>query len=361
MLYHLLYSFRESISAFNVFHYITFRAAYAFITAFLIGLVLGPIIIRKLKKYHIGQNIRVDVPKNHLSKAGTPTMGGLLIMVSLFIPTLCWADLTSKYIWLVLIATIGFGVIGFCDDYIKVVKSESLGLKARYKFPAQVVVGLIVTCLLAFYVADPRVATRIGVPFFKEVFPDLHGFYILFALLVVLGASNAVNLTDGLDGLAIGPVVFAMMAYTVIVYLTGNIKFADYLNIPYVQGTGELAIFCGAVMGAGLGFLWYNFYPAQMFMGDVGSLALGGALGTLALASKQELILLVIGGVFVMEALSVIIQVISFKLTGRRVFQMAPLHHHFEKKGWEEPKIIMRFWIISIILALLSLSTLKLR
>jgi phospho-N-acetylmuramoyl-pentapeptide-transferase len=288
-------------------------------------------------------------------------MGGILIMISLFIPTLCWADLTNKYIWLVLIATIGFGIIGFYDDYIKVVKKKSLGLMARYKFPAQVVVGLIITYLLAYHVAEPKMATRIGIPFFKEVFPDLHGFYIIFGLLVILGSCNAVNLTDGLDGLAIGPVVFAMMAYTVIVYLTGNIRFAEYLNIPYVKGTGELAIFCGAVMGAGLGFLWYNSYPAQMFMGDVGSLALGGALGTLALASKQELILLVIGGVFVIEALSVIIQVISFQLTGKRVFQMAPLHHHFEKKGWEEPKIIVRFWIISIILALLSLSTLKLR
>jgi phospho-N-acetylmuramoyl-pentapeptide-transferase len=351
----------ETLSVFNVFRYITFRTAYAFITAFFISLILGPFIIRKLKKYQIGQNIRAGVPKNHFSKAGTPTMGGLLIMISLFIPTLCWADLTNTYIWLVLIATIGFGIIGFYDDYIKVVKRDPLGLRARYKFPFQVLIGLIITCLLAYYIADPKIATRIGIPFFKEIFPDLHGFYILFALLVILGASNAVNLTDGLDGLAIGPVVFSMMAYTVIVYLTGNIKFAEYLNIPYVPGTGELAVFCGAVMGAGLGFLWYNSYPAQMFMGDVGSLALGGALGTLALASKQELILLVIGGVFVMEALSVIIQVISFKLTGKRVFQMAPLHHHFEKKGWEEPKIIVRFWIISIILGLLSLSTLKLR
>jgi len=361
VLYHILYPLHETISVFNVFRYITFRTAYAFITAFIISLILGPFIISKLKKYHIGQNIRTDVPKNHLSKAGTPTMGGILIMISLFIPTLCWADLTNKYIWLVLIATIGFGIIGFYDDYIKVIKRKSLGLRARYKFPAQVLVGLIITCLLAFYVADSRIATRIGIPFFKEIYPDLHGFYLLFALLVILGASNAVNLTDGLDGLAIGPVVFAMMAYTVIVYLTGNIKFAEYLNIPYVEGAGELAIFCGAVIGAGLGFLWYNAYPAQMFMGDVGSLSLGGALGTLALASKQEFILLVIGGVFVIEALSVIIQVISFKLTGKRVFQMAPLHHHFEKKGWEEPKIIVRFWIISIILAMLSLSTLKLR
>jgi phospho-N-acetylmuramoyl-pentapeptide-transferase len=359
--YHILYPLRDVIPVFNVFRYITFRTAYAFITAFFISLILGPIIIKKLKKYHIGQNIRADVPENHFTKAGTPTMGGLLIIVSLFIPIFFWADLTNKYIWLVVIATLGFGLIGFYDDYIKVVLGESLGLRARYKFPAQIVVGLVVTYLLTFHIADPKIATRLVIPFFKELLPDLHWFYIPLGMLVIIGTSNAVNLTDGLDGLAIGPVVFAMMAYTVFVYLTGNIKFAHYLNIPYVEGVGELAIFCGAVMGAGLGFLWFNSYPAQMFMGDVGSLALGGALGTLALASKQELILLVVAGIFVIEALSVIIQVISFKLTGKRVFRMAPLHHHFEKKGWEEPKIIVRFWIISIILVMLSLSTLKLR
>jgi len=361
VLYHFLYPLKDLIPVFNVFRYITFRTTYAFVTAFFISLLLGPMIIRKLKKYNIGQNIREEVPENHFAKAGTPTMGGLLIIVSLLIPIFFWADLTNRYIWLVMLATVGFGLIGFLDDYIKVIKGNPLGLRARYKFPAQIMVGLVVTLLLIYWASDPAIATRLVIPFFKRLFPDLSWFYIPFGMLVIIGASNAVNLTDGLDGLAIGPVVFATMAYTVIVYVTGNIKFAHYLNIPYVEGVGELAIFCGAVMGAGLGFLWFNSYPAQMFMGDVGSLALGGALGTLALASKQELILLVIAGVFVIEALSVIIQVISFKLTGKRVFKMAPLHHHFEKKGWEEPKIIVRFWIISIILALLSLSTLKLR
>lgn len=362
MLYHLFYPLHEVYSAFNVFRYITFRAVYAIITAFLISLVFGPLLIRKLKEHHIGQEIREEGPKTHFSKAGTPTMGGLLILIALALPVLLWADLSNRYIWLILFSTLGFGAIGFWDDYLKVIKKHNLGLKGRYKLLAQTVVGLGVAFFLYYYPSNPEYATRLGVPFFKTVLPDLNGFYILFAVLLVVGASNAVNLTDGLDGLAIVPVIISMIAYMVMVYAAGHAGFASYLNIPYVTGVGELAIFCGAVIGAGLGFLWFNAYPAQMFMGDVGALALGGALGTLALVSKNELILLLIGGVFVAEALSVIIQVIYFKLTGgKRIFRMAPLHHHFEQLGWEEPKIIVRFWIVSIILALLSLSTLKLR
>lgn len=361
MLYHILYLFHGLHSGFNVFRYITFRSIYAIITAFAISLIFGPMLIRKLKQYHIGQNIRKDGPQNHFSKAGTPTMGGLLILMAMVIPTLLWANLANRYVWLTLFSALGFGAIGFYDDYLKVVKKRSLGLTGKQKLMAQILVGSVVALFLYFYPSNPAYATRLGVPFFKTVLPDLNVYYIPFAILLVVGASNAVNLTDGLDGLAIVPVVISMVAYMIMVYVAGHVKFAEYLNIPYVEGVGELAIFCGAVIGAGLGFLWFNAYPAQMFMGDVGALALGGALGTLALASKNELILLLIGGIFVLEALSVIIQVISFKLTGKRVFRMAPLHHHFEQKGWEEPKIIVRFWIVAIILALFSLSTLKLR
>ena len=363
MLYYILYPLHEAYSAFNVFKYITFRTAYAVMTAFLISLFMGPWLIRKLKEYQIGENIREDGPRSHIAKTGTPTMGGILILMALVIPTLLWADIKNSYILLILFSTLGFGFIGFADDYLKVVKKRSLGLGAKEKFAAQIFISLCIAIVIIYLIPErDSYATKLGVPFFKKVRPDIGLFYIPFAMLVVVGASNAVNLTDGLDGLAIGPIIIATAAYMAIIYVTGHYKFADYLDIQYVKGSGEVTVFCGAVVGASLGFLWFNTYPAQMFMGNVGSLALGGALGTVAVISKHELLLLLIGGLFVIEALSVIIQVAYFKLSnGRRIFRMAPLHHHFEEKGWEEPKVIVRFWIIAIVLALLALSTLKLR
>lgn len=361
MLYHLIFPLHELHSVFNVFRYITFRTAYAIITALIISFFIGPYLIKKLKELQIGQQIRPEGPKNHLAKAGTPTMGGILIIISLCVPTLLWADLTNPFIWLTLLSTLGFGLIGFIDDYIKVIKKRSLGLRARSKIIFQVAIALSIGILLYSFSQRGLFTTKLSIPFFKEITPNLGLIYIALVVFIITGTSNAVNLTDGLDGLAIGPMIIASMAYMIIAYLAGNINFAQYLNIFYVRGAGELAIFGGSLIGASLGFLWFNAYPAQMFMGDVGALALGGALGTMAIITKHEIVLVIIGGIFVIEAVSVILQVISYRLTGKRIFRMAPLHHHFEQKGWEEPKIIVRFWIVSILLALLSLSTLKLR
>ncbi|MBI3014576.1 MAG: phospho-N-acetylmuramoyl-pentapeptide-transferase [Candidatus Tectomicrobia bacterium] len=361
MLYLLLYPFRDVITAFNVFRYITFRTAYAIITALVISFIVGPWLIAELRRRQIGQTIREEGPRSHFSKAGTPTMGGLLILIALTLPTLLWADLTNRYIWLILFSTLGFGAIGFLDDYLKISRHSSRGLRAPYKFGAQVLVGLLVALALYFQDGGFFIATRVTIPFFKRVLPDLGWFYIPFVMLVIVGASNAVNLTDGLDGLAIGPVIIATVSYLIIAYAVGHAGFAEYLNLPFIGGAGELAVFAGSVIGASLGFLWFNAYPAQMFMGDVGALALGAALGTMAVITKHELLLVVIGGIFVIETVSVIVQVVSFQTTGKRVFRMAPIHHHFEQKGWEENKVVIRFWIVAILLALLSLSTLKLR
>ncbi|MFH1980778.1 MAG: phospho-N-acetylmuramoyl-pentapeptide-transferase [Pseudomonadota bacterium] len=359
MLLYLLYPLHQSISAFNVFRYITFRAIYASLTAFLICFFLGPWAIRMLSRLQIGQYVRDDGPQTHLQKAGTPTMGGVLIIFSVTVSTLLWTDLTNAYVWIALMVTVAFAAIGFTDDYLMQVKKQSKGLSARQKFLLQTVVALAMGCLLYF---GTDFSTRITVPFFKKFTPELGWGYIPFAALIIVGSSNAVNLTDGLDGLAIGPIIIAATTYMVFAYVAGHARIADYLQINFVSGSGEITIFCGALAGAGLGFLWFNAYPAQVFMGDVGSLSLGGALGAVAVITKQEILLVLVGGLFVMETLSVIFQVGFFKLThGRRIFKMAPLHHHFELKGWPEPKVIVRFWIIAIALALLSLSTLKLR
>jgi len=358
MLYHLLYPLHDLFSFLNVFRYITFRTIYAILTALLISFVIGPWLIKKLKAFQIGQVVREDVPSRHMAKNGTPTMGGSLILAAILIPTLLWSDLTNPYIWIVLLTTLGFGILGFLDDYKKVRDKNGMGIKARCKFPIQLAIG-IVTCLILFTTIDHD--SRLILPFFKKVMPDLGGWYILFGMLVIVGSANAVNLTDGLDGLAIGPVLIASGTFMLFCYLAGNYRFANYLQIPFVKGSGELTVLCGALVGSGLGFLWFNTYPAQVFMGDVGSLALGAALGTIAVITKQEFLLVIVGGIFVIEALSVIIQVFSYQLRKKRVFRMAPLHHHFELKGWAEPKIIVRFWIIGIILGLVAISTLKLR
>jgi phospho-N-acetylmuramoyl-pentapeptide-transferase len=358
MLYHLLYPLHTYFSGFNVFRYITFRTAYAIVTALIVTLIIGPWLIRTLQGWQIGQQINEDGPKTHKKKSGTPTMGGILIIIGILIPTLLWADLTNVYVWLAVFSILSFGGIGFLDDYLKSVKKKSEGLWPRYKFALQILAALAIAVILYHL---PAYSTKLSIPFFKKIMPDLGWFYIPFAIFVIVGASNAVNLTDGLDGLAIGPVIVAAFSYTVVTYVTGHKVFAEYLQLTYIGGASELAIFCGAMIGAGLGFLWFNAYPASVFMGDIGSLPLGGAIGTVAVISKHELLLLLVGGLFVIETLSVIFQVASFKLTKKRVFRMAPIHHHFELKGWDEPKIIVRFWIIAIILALLSLSTLKLR
>lgn len=359
MLYHALYSLHTTHSIFNVFRYTTFRSLLAALMALSISFLLGPGLIRRLTENQIGQPIRTDGPERHKVKAGTPTMGGTLILFSLVLATLLLADLANPYIWLVLLVTLGFGAIGFVDDYRKFRYGSSAGLAARYKFLAQCAVATLGAALLF---AVPEFAPTVAVPFLKNVKADLGLFYLPFAALVVVGASNAVNLTDGLDGLAIGPVMITAGTYTVFAFVTGNVKLADYLQIPFVAGAGELTVFCSALAAAGLGFLWFNAYPAQMFMGDVGSLPLGAALAMVALITKHELVLVVVGAVFVVEALSVIAQVSYFKWTGgKRIFRMAPIHHHYELKGWPEPLIIVRFWIVSIICALLALSTLKLR
>ncbi len=358
MLYLLLYPLHTEFSLFNVFRYLSFRIIYAAITAFVVAFLLAPWLIRKLQEVRMGQQIRDDGPSTHQVKSGTPTMGGLLILFAVALGTFLWADITNRYVWLVVCSTLGFGAIGFADDYLKFVRRQSKGLSASQKFLAQGVMAFAVG--LFFYVL-PGYSTQLSVPFFKNFTPDLGLFYIPFAVLVIVGTSNAVNLTDGLDGLAIGPIMIATLAYTIVAYIVGNRVISDYLLIPYIEGVGEVAVFTASMFGASLGFLWFNAYPASIFMGDVGSLPLGAALGTVAVASKHELLLFLVGGVFVIEAVSVIFQVASFKSRGKRIFLMAPLHHHFEMKGWEEPKVVVRLWIVAILLALLSLSTLKLR
>ena len=359
MLYHLLYPLHTTFSVFNVFRYITFRTIYASLTAFLICFLLGPWMIRKLAQMQVGQYIRNDGPKTHLDKAGTPTMGGTLIILSIVVSILLWSDLTNFYVWITLFVVVGYGLVGFIDDYLMQVKKQSKGLSVRTKLVWQAIIALIAGFLV--YIS-PDFSTQITIPFFKNVSPDFGWGYIIFAAFVIVGASNAVNLTDGLDGLAIGPVIIAATTYMIFAYVAGHFKIANYLQINYVSGSGELAIFCGAIVGSGMGFLWFNTYPAQIFMGDVGSLSLGAFLGTVAVITKQEILLVLVGGLFVIEALSVIFQVSFFKMTsGKRIFRMAPLHHHFELKGWPEPKVIVRFWIIAIALAMLAMSTLKLR
>jgi phospho-N-acetylmuramoyl-pentapeptide-transferase len=358
MLYHLLYPLASSIKLFNVFKYLTFRTIYAMITALVVCFIIGPWVIRKLEALQARQVIRTDGPESHLKKQGTPTMGGVLILAAIVIPTLLWADLANIYIWLTLLIIAGYGLIGFIDDYKKVVEKNPRGLSPRQKMFWQVLMGAAVALFLYF---QPGFSRELYFPFFKKLHPDLGIFFIPFVTLVIVGASNAVNLTDGLDGLAIGPVVINAGTYMLFTYMVGNAKLSGYLQIPYIPGSGELCILCGAMVGAGLGFLWYNSYPAEVFMGDVGSLPLGGALGTLAVITKQEILLVIVGGIFVIEALSVIFQVGSYKYRGKRIFRMAPIHHHFELKGVAEPKIIVRFWIITIILALVAISTLKLR
>lgn len=347
-------------SGFNVFRYLTLRTILGVLTALFISFILGPYLIRHLTHKQIGQSVREDGPATHLDKIGTPTMGGLLILVSIGVSTLCWADLSNRYIWVVLLVTLLFGLIGLVDDYKKVTRKDSRGLSARHKYAAQSLVGLA-AALYLYQSATLAVETQLIVPFVKALVFDLGWFYVLLAYLVIVGSSNAVNLTDGLDGLAILPTVLVAGALAIFAYAAGNIRFADYLGIPYVPGVGEVAIFCGAMVGAGLGFLWFNAYPAQVFMGDIGALALGAALGVVAVTVRQELALFIMGGIFVMEAVSVMLQVASFKLTGRRVFRMAPLHHHYELKGWPEPRVIVRFWIITVILVLIGLASLKIR
>ncbi|WMS88677.1 phospho-N-acetylmuramoyl-pentapeptide-transferase [Pleionea litopenaei] len=351
---------QQYYSGFNVFNYLTFRAILSVITALGISLFIGPIMIRKLTHYQIGQTVRTDGPQSHLSKSGTPTMGGALILIAIALSTLLWGDLDNRHVWVVLLTTLGFGVIGWVDDYRKLIRKDPKGLPAKWKYFWQSIVGLAAAIYMYNYATAP-VETTLYLPFFKNVAIALGIFFIPLAYFVIVGTSNAVNLTDGLDGLAILPTVLVAGALAIFAYVTGNIKFSEYLAIPYVAGVGELTIFCGALVGAGLGFLWFNTYPAQVFMGDVGALGLGAALGTIAVVVRQELVLFIMGGVFVMETLSVILQVTSFKLTGRRIFNMAPLHHHYELKGWPEPRVIVRFWIISVVLVLVGIATLKLR
>ncbi|MDH5190272.1 MAG: phospho-N-acetylmuramoyl-pentapeptide-transferase [Gammaproteobacteria bacterium] len=347
-------------SGFNVFQYITLRAILGALTALVLSFMIGPAMIRKLSFHQIGQTVRQDGPISHLPKAGTPTMGGALILVAIGVATLLWADLGNRYVWVALVVTFLFGAIGFLDDYIKLIQRDPKGLIPRYKYLMQSVVGLGAAFYL-FDAASVPAETQLIVPFFKNFVIELGAFYIILTYFVIVGSSNAVNLTDGLDGLAVMPCVLVSGALGIFAYVAGNINFAGYLGIPYVPGVGELTVFCAALAGAGLGFLWFNAYPAQVFMGDIGALALGAALGIVAVLVRHELALVIMGGVFVMETVSVILQVGSFKLTGKRIFQMAPLHHHFELKGWPEPRVIVRFWIITVILVLIGLATLKIR
>ncbi|MFA5531733.1 MAG: phospho-N-acetylmuramoyl-pentapeptide-transferase [Thiohalomonadaceae bacterium] len=360
MLYHLSEYLAQYYSGFNVFQYLTLRAILGVLTALLLSLWFGPLLIRKLTFHQIGQFVRDDGPQSHLSKAGTPTMGGALILFAVAAGTLLWADLGNRYVWVVLVVTLLFGAIGWVDDYRKIIKKQSTGLRAKEKYFLQSLFGLG-AALVLFVTATTAAETQLIVPFFKNVSIPLGVGFVLLAYLVIVGTSNAVNLTDGLDGLAIMPTVMVAGALGVFAYVTGNVNFAGYLGIPYVAGAGEMLIICSALVGAGLGFLWFNAYPAQVFMGDVGALALGAALGTIAVVVRQELVLFIMGGVFVMETVSVILQVGSYKLTGRRIFRMAPLHHHFELKGWPEPRVIVRFWIITVVLVLIGLATLKVR
>jgi phospho-N-acetylmuramoyl-pentapeptide-transferase len=361
MLYHLLYPFHTQASVLNVTRYITFRTAAASLSALAISLSVGPWLVRKLGEFQIGQVIRQEGPQTHRPKAGTPTMGGLLILTAAIVPTLLWADLTNVFVWIAVLTTLGFGAVGFTDDYLKIVRRSHHGLRPRYKLGWQIAIATVTGVVLLVLANRGLYNTRLVFPFFKGLIPDLGVFYLPFAVFVLVAESNAVNLTDGLDGLAISVFAIAATAYTALAYVSGNRVLADYLLIIRFPQSAELTVFGGSLVGASLGFLWYNSYPAEIFMGDVGSLALGAALGTVAILIKQELLLLMVGGVFVLEALSVIIQVGSFKLTGQRVFRMAPLHHHFELLGWSEPKVITRFVIVAIIFALFSLTTLKLR
>jgi phospho-N-acetylmuramoyl-pentapeptide-transferase len=362
MLYYLLYQqLHDQISVLNVTRYITFRTAAASLTALAISLVLGPWMIRKLREFQVGQVIRQEGPTTHRPKAGTPTMGGLLILTAALVPTLLWADLTNPYVWIAVATTTGFGGVGFLDDYLKIVRRSHHGLRPRYKMGCQVLIAAAVGAVLLVLARQGLYSTNLVFPFFKNLVPDLGFVYLPFAVFVLVAESNAVNLTDGLDGLAISIFAIAAAAYTALTYVVGNRVLAEYLLLVHFSPVAEVTVFCGSLVGASLGFLWYNSYPAEIFMGDVGSLALGAALGTVAILIKQELLLLIVGGVFVLEALSVIIQVAYFKMTGRRVFRMAPLHHHFELIGWSEPKVISRFVIVAIIFALFSLTTLKLR
>ena len=362
MLFNFSAQFVDQFTALNVFRYITFRTGGAMLTALIVSFVCGPYIIRLLKSYQTeGQPIREDGPEGHiLTKAGTPTMGGFMILLALVLATLLWADLRNGYIWAALVVTVAFGLIGFFDDYAKVSLNNSKGIPGKLKLLLQIVFALVATIWIMSLTSSP-LATSLALPFFKSVLIDLSWFFVVFGILVIVGASNAVNLTDGLDGLAIGPVMIAASVFAIISYLVGNSIFSDYLQVHYVPGAGELTVFCGALVGAGLGFLWFNAPPAMVFMGDTGSLSMGAALGSVSVVTKHELVLVIVGGLFVLETVSVIVQVVSFKLTGKRVFQMAPLHHHFEKKGWAEPTIVIRFWIIAMILALAGLATLKLR
>ncbi len=361
MFYYLFYPLSKYVSGFNVFQYITFRAASAAITSLLISFILGPVVIRLLKRHQIGEEIREEGPESHKAKAGTPTMGGLIVLGAVIIPTLLWAKVANIYVQLVVLATVWMGAVGFLDDYLKVVKKYPKGLVGRYKLAGQILLGIVVGAAILMSDQFQDIATLTSVPFFKNLEINFGIFYIPVVVLVITATSNAVNLTDGLDGLAIGLVGIAATAWAGISYISGRVDFSDYLNIIYLPGAGELTIYCAALMGAALGFLWYNCHPAEVFLGDTGALALGSALGTLAILTKKELLLLIIGGVFVAESLSVILQVWSFKHRGKRIFLMAPLHHHFELKGWPESKVVIRFWIIGILLALLTLTTFKIR
>jgi len=362
MLYHLLYPLADQIGVFNLFRYITFRTAYAAVTALVASLILGPAIIRYLRSKQWGEEIREEGPTSHRTKAGTPTMGGIMILAAIVLPTLLWADLTNRFVQALLLVTIWMGVLGFVDDYLKVVRKRPRGMVARTKMAGQVLLGLILGAWLYFYPPALQFGTSSEIPFFKNYVLEFGILYIGLVVIVIAGTSNAVNLTDGLDGLAIGLSGICFVALGAIAYVTGRTDFSRYLSIEYLSGAGELTVFCGAAVGAALGFLWFNSHPAEVFMGDTGSLALGGAIGACALLLKKELLLLILGAVFVAEALSVIIQVLSFRLrSGRRVFKMAPLHHHFELSGWAESKVVTRFWIMGVIAAVISLSTLKIR
>lgn len=347
-------------SAFSVFEYLTLRAILGVLTALAIALMVGPYMIRTLVTKQIGQTVRDDGPQSHFSKAGTPTMGGALILVAIAVSTILWGDLANRYVWVVLLVTLGFGIIGWIDDYKKIVAGNSKGLSAKYKYFWQSIIGVSVAVYL-YVTAENNAQLQLLIPFMKDTMLDLGFAYMILTYLVVVGSSNAVNLTDGLDGLAILPTVMVAGALGIFAYVTGNVNFAAYLNIPYIKGVGELVIICGAFVGSGLGFLWFNTYPAQVFMGDVGALALGAGLGIIAVLVRQEIVLFIMGGVFVMETVSVILQVASYKITGRRIFKMAPIHHHFELKGWPEPRVIVRFWIITVILVLIGLASLKIR
>ena len=345
---------------FNVIKYLTLRTILSVLTALFLSLLIGPLVIRLLGHFQMGQHVRDDGPQSHLAKAGTPTMGGVLVILVIVVTTLLWSDLINRFVWISLLTILSFGAIGWCDDYLKISRRNSKGLSAGAKYLWQSAVALAVAVALLGFATTPA-ETQLIVPFFKQLTVNLGGFYILSTYFVIVGTSNAVNLTDGLDGLAIMPTVLIAAALIIFSYVTGNIKFSQYLGVPYVAGVGELCVFCGAMVGAGLGFLWFNTYPAQVFMGDIGALALGASLGVVAVMVRQELVLFIMGGVFVLETVSVILQVASFKLTGRRIFRMAPIHHHFELKGWPEPRVIVRFWIISVILVLIGLATLKIR